>query len=62
MVSKDGVSGTKSIFMLTTPDGGTTYCNVEELVREHYKEQCFLKSKFVLKQALYQGLLKHQGL
>ena len=37
MVSKDGVAGTKSVFMLTDPEGGTTYCNVEELVREHYK-------------------------
>ncbi len=36
MVSKDGLSNTKSIFMLVK-DGETTYCNVEELVRDHYK-------------------------
>ena len=38
MISKDGVTNTKSVFMLTNSEGGITYCNVEELVREHYKE------------------------
>jgi len=37
MVSKDGASTTKSVFILSNPEGGITYCNVEELVREHYK-------------------------
>jgi len=38
MISKDGLSSTKSIFMLVK-DGETTYCNVEELVRDHYKDE-----------------------
>ena len=41
MVSKEGVSNTKSVFILVK-DGETTYCNVEELVRDYYKVQvCF---------------------
>ena len=39
MVSKDGLTNTKSIFMLVK-NGETTYCNVEELVRDHYKVIC----------------------
>ena len=38
MVSKDGGMGTKSVFIMTDEEGATTYCNVEELVKEHYKE------------------------
>jgi len=37
MVSKEGVTSTKSVFILTK-NGETTYCNVEELVRDHYKD------------------------
>jgi len=38
MLAKNGTSGTKSVFIITE-DGETTYCNVEELVRTHYKKQ-----------------------
>ena len=44
MVSKDGLSNTKSIFMLVK-DGETTYCNVEELVRDHYKVRNYIYSR-----------------
>ena len=47
MVSKDGLSNTKSIFMLVK-DGETTYCNVEELVRDHYKVTNYIYSRVCL--------------
>ena len=37
------MSGTKSVFVVTDAEGGTTYCNVEELVREHYKVREYIK-------------------
>ena len=47
MVSKDGLSNTKSIFMLVK-DGETTYCNVEELVRDHYKVRNYIYNRVCL--------------
>jgi Fanconi-associated nuclease 1 len=36
LVSKDGQSGTKSVFQVAGADGGVQFCSVEELVKLHY--------------------------
>jgi len=43
LLPRDNVSGSKSVFIVTSPGGGVTYCSVEELVRSHYREAGFLE-------------------
>ena len=36
-MSKEGQSGTKSVFQLHQGDGAVQFCSVEELVKLHYR-------------------------
>ena len=36
-MSKEGQSGTKSVFQLHHGDGAVQFCSVEELVKIHYR-------------------------
>ena len=42
IISKEGQSGTKSVFQVTTLDG-VQFCSVEELVKLHYRLRAMLK-------------------
>ena len=42
IISKEGQSGTKSVFQVTSLDG-VQFCSVEELVKLHYRLRAMLK-------------------
>ena len=42
IISKEGQSGTKSVFQVTTLEG-VQFCSVEELVKLHYRLRAMLK-------------------